>query len=1027
MPNNSPIPEGKLQPIRNFTAQVRRGEKQVVGTAFVVGQSPPRLVTCRHVVKASAGTCDKDTEVTIYFPQLSDNSNKSFTAKVESLPDSSDDVAILKLDMEYLPAGVEVATIGRAEDSVGYADPHKFRSFGFRKLSKYRGLPATGEIIDFTAQAEDGTFLVDPLMLTSQNIDSGMSGSAVLDLSRNLVVGVISQTWDSDGESADRDTCFAVDCKVFSIEPLNLDIYEGYQLPTTPVDMTPPEQAQQKAQESHLPFPLTPIYQPTKPPELPEWAGRADMLTKLDKDYADPTVHLTGLIGFGGEGKSSIAYRWVTKHLLSGEYDLPDADAVFWWSFYEERSIDKMLEALTAYLYGEDQLQKISGVAERVNHIGALVITNRIVLILDGLEVIQEESGDKYGTMSRPEMKDLLEMFTRQGHNSFCLVTSRVPLLDFLSHTAYVQRDVTRLSVEDGRELLQNLELSGDDDALDRIVKDWEGHALTVSLVGTYLREQDKSADDYNMDIFPEVEAFEDELPRYRRVRRVLQRYDSALTDADKAFLKIFSVFRLPVAETAFNKVFRLITSSNLNLPLIALHDEPFWALVQGLIDRRLIRKTEGEKTTYSAHPLVQVHYRRMLEADHRDDDTVPVHRTVASHYYNTADYKIPSKLRIQVGLATTPSLDDLKPYIEVVHHLCQAGAYDEAFDVYQTNLYQGQSFVLTQKLGAYETAYKTWLIFFPDGNINVEPQVNNDRTKRFILNDVGLCLTILGLTRDAIAFMERKNAIALRMDDHHNAGAGYQNLAEIYLYLGELDSMKQSLEQALEQAQLVVDERQRKQAKIDINCYLGLVYHLLGNVTKSSEIYEQAEHLQREIIATLQYHYSIDGIRHADHLRRTDQADYARAVTDANLDICQRAGWTHRVSQCYRVLGDLDADAGNHTSAGEHYEQAIILAGQIDQVYIKVEAWLARGRWYAKHMNNSTSAFVDLEQALALAQNAEYRIYEADIRVALAWAHKANGDNDRARQEAYIAKGMSEDMGYYWGKVDADDILGRL
>ena len=40
--------------------------------------------------------------------------------------------------------------------------------------------------------------------------------------------------------------------------------------------------------------------------------------------------------------------------------------------------------------------------------------------------------------------------------------------------------------------------------------------------------------------------------------------------------------------------------------------------------------------------------------------------------------------------------------------------------------------------------------------------------------------------------------------------------------------------------------------------------------------------------------------------------------------------------------------------------------------------------------MNDASAAFSDLNEALDYAVNSGYRIYEADIRVALAWAYLA-------------------------------------
>jgi hypothetical protein len=76
-------------------------------------------------------------------------------------------------------------------------------------------------------------------------------------------------------------------------------------------------------------------------------------------------------------------------------------------------------------------------------------------------------------------------------------------------------------------------------------------------------------------------------------------------------------------------------------------------------------------------------------------------------------------------------------------------------------------------------------------------------------------------------------------------------------------------------------------------------------------------------------------------------------------------------------------------------------------------------------------AAFSDLNEALGYAVDGGYRIYEADIRVGLAWAHQAAGPSTgsgqalrRARQEAERARQMSVAMGYHWGRVDAEEVL---
>ena len=77
--------------------------------------------------------------------------------------------------------------------------------------------------------------------------------------------------------------------------------------------------------------------------------------------------------------------------------------------------------------------------------------------------------------------------------------------------------------------------------------------------------------------------------------------------------------------------------------------------------------------------------------------------------------------------------------------------------------------------------------------------------------------------------------------------------------------------------------------------------------------------------------------------------------------------------------------------------------------------------------MKDSDAASSDLNEALEYARAGGYRLYEADIRIALAWAHFAAGNDNRARDEATYALQISQDMGYHWGIVDAKEVLAKL
>jgi hypothetical protein len=69
-------------------------------------------------------------------------------------------------------------------------------------------------------------------------------------------------------------------------------------------------------------------------------------------------------------------------------------------------------------------------------------------------------------------------------------------------------------------------------------------------------------------------------------------------------------------------------------------------------------------------------------------------------------------------------------------------------------------------------------------------------------------------------------------------------------------------------------------------------------------------------------------------------------------------------------------------------------------------------------------NALNDLHEALSYAVEGEYHIYELDVRVGMAWAHLREGNLSQAAAEAERAKSESVRMGYYWGEIDANELL---
>ena len=686
----------------------------------------------------------------------------------------------------------------------------------------------------------------------------------------------------------------------------------------------------------------------------------------------------------------------------------PQPDGVFWWSFYTKPNADEFFESALKYISGGriDPRDYPSSNA-KAHLIAGMIRGGRYLFILDGLEIMQHQKGDQYGLLKSSDLRDFLNHFDGPEHDSFCLITSRTPVLDLIAYTPYTHRDVARLSASDGRALLRKVGVRGKDEALDKVVADWDGHALTLSLLGGCVADQHSGDVAYIDEILPPT--MDDHC--YQRVRRVLRRYDEHLTDPERAFLMLFSAFRTPVEESTFERVFRGdVGPEALNTPIAALDDTEFEAMLGRLRASRILRYDKRARH-YTSHPLIRSHYLARLT----QEDCAGVrdlHQRIKDHY-----------LQLAGDTPRNPTLGDLAPLIEMVHHACQAGDYDEAERIRWERIDQRYRFVLQHQLSAVETTLALMREFFPDENVSQEPLVSDPKDKSLFLNLVGVCLMNLGRLWEAVPFYKRSTDMDLAMRDWNSANASCQNLAELHAHLGSLAASADAAREALAFAR----RARRKNHERNSLALQAWAAHLRGDTETADKAFGQAETLEKELDSKVRYLYSLRGIQHSEHLRHAGNAVYARRVTESNLEICERNHFVKSISQCHHILGDLDADSGQHESAREHYDEALRIARGITFRPALIEALLARGLWYARHGNDAPAALSDLKEALEYATQCGYRIYETDIRVALAWAHLAVGNPTAARAEAQRSLHMSTDMGYHWGQVNAEEVERTL
>lgn len=522
----------------------------------------------------------------------------------------------------------------------------------------------------------------------------------------------------------------------------------------------------------------------------------------------------------------------------------------------------------------------------------------------------------------------------------------------------------------------------------------------------------------------------------------VLRRCDEQLAEVERAFLTLLSAFQTPMKLDALEKMFTMVKETPA-IPRAALGRPVFQTLLARLINTRVLHD-DGQAHAYTLHPLVRAHYQAHLEASSR------AHLTDA----------FPTLQARGTRPLTPPSIPDL---IEAVHHACRVGSYDAACEIYLGRIQQAQHGVLLYQLGVYEVTLMLLAEFFPNSDTGQLPAVDDVHQQSWILNEVGLCLTHLGRLREAEPFYKRALDLALDKRNWYNASIAGQNLTHLYYHMGNLAAGAEAASEALILARFMHDNELERDALV----YGARSAFLYGEIDIAGEAFKRAAALTQTLNATPPMLHGLQGLWYAEYLYRAGDVATAGRVTEANLEAWAIAyGVRHDESRCHRLLGDLagfyntpsqtlgtgllgmtDTGPLPTRQARGHYNKAVWIAQGVAHLPTLIEALIARGYWAARQLDSTEQlrqqAFSDLEEALQYAITGGYRCYEADIHVALAWAHLAlsrhpptygignlqNPEAHRAiaRQEAQRAQNLSANLNYHWAKMGAEEVLQTL
>jgi predicted ATPase len=465
--------------------------------------------------------------------------------------------------------------------------------------------------------------------------------------------------------------------------------------------------------------------------------GREEDIAFLKDAWAKQQVNIVTIVAWAGVGKSTLVNHWL--RLMAAEH-YHSAQLVFGWSFYRQgssggtSSADEFLDAALSWFGDPDP--RIGTAWEKGERLAKLIAHRRTLVVLDGLEPLQNPPGPQEGRVREPSLQALLRDLAA-FNTGLCVITTRLPVADIANHerTSALRRDLEQLSSEAGAKLLRALGVKGREAELRTASDEFSGHCLALTLLGSYL------ADAYDGDIRCRKEVSERLAHDVRQgfhARKVMESYQSWFGEGPElSVLRMLGLFDRPADEKALRALLKPPAIRGLTESLTDLSSTEWRTLLAKLRRARLLAAEDPHSPGHlDTHPLVREYFGEQLRSQ-RTDAWEECNRRLYNHYRALAP-QLPDSFR------------EMEPLFLAVICGCNAGLYREALhEVYLPRIQRGNASFAAKVLGARGALLSVLAHFFEQGRwgspaqVSVKAQSLTAEDRLFVLMQAGLYLTL--------------------------------------------------------------------------------------------------------------------------------------------------------------------------------------------------------------------------------------------------------------------------------------------
>jgi len=664
--------------------------------------------------------------------------------------------------------------------------------------------------------------------------------------------------------------------------------------------------------KSHAPLPPEKISLARLPSTSSALFGRQKELEALDAAWADHKTNIVTLVAWGGVGKTSLVNAWLNR---MRDNHFGGAEHVFGWSFYsqgasEDKQVSSDLFVSSALKWFGDPEPDVGSPWEKGERLADFIKKKKTLLILDGLEPLQNPLGERGGRIKDPGLKSLLRELA--NHNpGLCVITTRLEvddIKDFIGNSAQ-NIPLDHLSPDAGMQLLKHLGVKGTSEELKQASSEFGYHALALTLLGSYLNVV------YGGDVRKRdrIARLTDDEEHGGHAKRVMESYEEWFKGKPELnILYILGVFGRPAEGGAIKALMTKPFIKGLTSNFKKLSSKNWQFGLNRLRKVELLSNKNGESDKMDCHPLMREYFGEKLK-DINPDAWKEAHSRLYEYYKNQAE-EYPD------------TIEGMSHLYQAVAHGCEAGRHQEALnEVYMHRIQRGNEYFNHKKLGAYGADLAILSGFF-DTLWNKPVAGLTDPSKAVILAIAGFNLQALGRLVESAQPMQAGLDAAIVQENWENAARGARNLNELHLTLGNVASALDYAKKSGEYTDRSADAFLR----IGKGTTLGDTLHQAGRISEAEDAFIEAEELLKEYQPNYQYLYSFAGFEYCNLLLSQGKNREVLRRAAQTLEYVKTRDWLLDIALDHLSLGrahllqTLKDGSNDFSQATEHLNKAV-------------------------------------------------------------------------------------------------------